>query len=236
MDGESFDRLSVVVHRLRDQATRRGALRLLFGGTFAAAAGLAADDATANHKHKNKNKHKHNNNNRRWDGCHNYGGRCFSHNDCCNGNCRNGFCWYGGGGGGGNQNCGGQYCSSGWDCDWIGGVPVCVPNDFSNCCGGNCYGSGYHCCDNNGYGGGNYGGGACYGGFDGCTGQFNVCCQPGWKYCNSNGRCCPSGWYCGDIACHAYQADGVTIEESETVPFSDPITVDEKDWIPRNQG
>ena len=32
MDGESFDRLSVVVHRLRDKATRRGALGLMLGG------------------------------------------------------------------------------------------------------------------------------------------------------------------------------------------------------------
>ena len=40
MDGESFDRLSVVVHRLRDNATRRGALGLVLGGSVAALSGL----------------------------------------------------------------------------------------------------------------------------------------------------------------------------------------------------
>ena len=39
MDGSSFDKLSVSVHRLREQASRRNALRLLAGGTAAAVAG-----------------------------------------------------------------------------------------------------------------------------------------------------------------------------------------------------
>ena len=53
---ESFDRLSVVVHRLRDKATRRGALGLMLGGSIAAASGLLTEDAAAkkhNKRHRN---------------------------------------------------------------------------------------------------------------------------------------------------------------------------------------
>ena len=56
MDGESFDRLSVVVHRLREKASRRTALRLLLGGSAVAAGGLLVDSADARKKNKNKNK------------------------------------------------------------------------------------------------------------------------------------------------------------------------------------
>ena len=47
MDGEAFDRLSVQWQRLRERATRRGALRFLLGGSFAAAIGLPADQSEA---------------------------------------------------------------------------------------------------------------------------------------------------------------------------------------------
>ena len=59
MDGESFDRLSVVVHRLRDKATRRGALGLMLGGSIAAVSGLLTEDAGAK-KHNKRDRNKKN--------------------------------------------------------------------------------------------------------------------------------------------------------------------------------
>ncbi len=53
MDGSSFDKLSVSVHRLREQASRRSALRLLAGGTIAAVGGAVTTEADAKKK-KNK--------------------------------------------------------------------------------------------------------------------------------------------------------------------------------------
>jgi hypothetical protein len=87
MDGESFDRLSVVVHRLRDKATRRSALGLVLGGSAAALSGLLAQDVSAK-KHKNNGKKKHKN-------CRGFGAGCKSNKDCCNSNCRSGRCWQG---------------------------------------------------------------------------------------------------------------------------------------------
>src|SRR5215217_8779025 len=102
MDGESFDRLSVVVHRLRDKATRRGALGLLLGGSVAAVSGTLADDAGAKHKNKKHNK------------CRGFGAKCGSNKHCCFSKCRSGRCWYGGGGG--QKHCGGRICQSDWRC------------------------------------------------------------------------------------------------------------------------
>src|SRR5687768_5243786 len=99
MDGESFDRLSVVVHRLRDRATRRGALRMLAGGAVALASGLLGDEAEARKGHNNK---RHRRNNKKY--CRGFGGRCYSQRDCCGGRCYGGFCF--GSGGGGGKHCG----------------------------------------------------------------------------------------------------------------------------------
>lgn len=213
MDGESFDRLSVVVHRLRDRASRRGALGLLLGGSVAAASGLLAHDAGA----KNKNKNKKNSN------CRGYGGKCWSNRDCCFSKCRSGRCWYGGGGGG--KHCGGRTCSSGWGCCNFSGVSVCVPNDYPVCCGNQGFADGYTCC-------GDYGG-ACLGGFDSCTGQFGVCCQPGWKHCQNSvtSICIPNSWDCDQFFYQESQDGGFTTESTERIPTADPVTIAAEDWI-----
>ena len=152
MDGSSFDKLSVSVHRLREQATRRKALRLLLGGTAAAAIGsVLTSESEANKKRCRSG----------------YGGRCNSNKDCCNGRCRNGRCWYtGGGDGGGNTGdryCNGVRCASGWRCCSFQGIKRCLPRDHAACigsgecpftwdtCGWNgsirqCCGVGQHCC------------------------------------------------------------------------------------------
>ena len=70
MDGESFDRLSVVVHRLRDKATRRGALGLVLGGSVAAVSGLLTEDAGAK-KHNKNGKNKKNKD------CRGFGAKCW---------------------------------------------------------------------------------------------------------------------------------------------------------------
>jgi hypothetical protein len=154
MDGTSFDRLSVIVHRLRDQSTRRGALRLLLGGSVAAASGLVATETDA----KKKNK--------RWKKCRGYGGRCNGNKNCCNGKCINGFCFPRRGGGGGGKNCGGQRCPNNYRCCRFNGINMCLPWNHPACfgageclagwdpCGWNgpvrtCCSPDTHCCVNN---------------------------------------------------------------------------------------
>ena len=218
MDGESFDRLSVVVHRLRDKATRRGAVGLLLGGSVAALSGLMAEDAGAKKKNKNKNNNKKNHN------CRGFGGTCWSNKDCCYSNCRNGRCWYGSGGGG-ERHCGGRSCPSGWGCCSSSGISVCVPHNYPTCCGNQSFANGYHCC-------GDFGG-ACLGGIDSCTGQFGMCCQPGWRHCNHGffaGQCVPLDWDCDDLS-HSSQSAGISAESTEQVPTSDPEPIPAEDWI-----
>jgi len=209
MDGSSFDKLSVSVHRLRDQASRRGAVRLLLGGSLAAiGVGVAAEsDAKKkkNKKHKNKKY------------CRGYGTTCNHSGDCCNGKCRYGFCWYDGGGGGGGGNCGGQYCPNGWRCRNQGGVHVCVPDNYGNYCGNNTwYGNNYNCC-------GGYYGGACLTGGD-CCGGAGLCCQSGWKCCGGS-TCIPQGWNCSD-----FNLQSVGVESADTIPSMAPTPVDENDY------
>ncbi|MCC7025065.1 MAG: hypothetical protein IT338_19695 [Thermomicrobiales bacterium] len=218
MDGEAFDRLSVAVHRLRGQATRRGALRMLLGGSVAAASGLLGHDAEAKKKKKNKNKK---------NNCRGYGGRCKKNGDCCYGKCRNGWCYYNGsgGGGGGNKNCGGRKCPSGWGCCKQNGVSICRPNTFPTCCGNKGWTDGYRCCNSRS-------GQVCPINQE-CCGIS--CCQDGWKCCG-NGRCCPDGWRCGKIACEFRQVavnGEVATDSVQTMPFADPVDpeVSDKDWI-----
>ena len=215
MDGKRFDRLSVVVHRLRDQASRRGALRLLLGGTAIVATGLLPDEADA----KKRKKHKKRNRNKN---CRGYGGGCRSNKDCCNGRCRSGICWYtGGGGGGGGRWCGGRRCPNGWSCRNQAGVHVCVPNDFPTYCGGNSwFGPNYICCDG-------IPNGACLTGGE-CCGGFGMCCQPGWRCCGGR-TCIPRDWDCNDFFQSAAYGDVGT--ESARIPTMDPAPVADSDVI-----
>jgi hypothetical protein len=161
MDGESFDRLSVVVHTLRDRATRRGALRLLLGGSVAAVGGLLGRETAANQRNHNND-------------CRGIPAKCDHDGDCCSNNCINGRCFPRGGGGGGKKRCGNTTCSSGLKCCKINGYPYCVypthpacdddnnicpagwdhcGNKFNICCGPNqqCCGHGRCCPDLSGW-------------------------------------------------------------------------------------
>ena len=210
MDGEAFDRLSVQWQRLREQATRRGALRFLVGGSLAAAIGLDVDRGEAHKKHKNKNKK-----------CRGYGAFCNSHHDCCANNCRNNHCYPGNGGGNGRY-CNGLNCPNGWSCNRNGSVYVCVPDNYNNCCGSYCYGGSYNCCN------GNYGGVGCPGGWDCCG--FNICCSEGW-HCCGNGRCCPNGWYCNNNGtCDANTYDVNSASAAESIPSIPATAIDESEY------
>jgi hypothetical protein len=215
MDGESFDRLSVTVDRLRDRATRRGALGIVLGGALVAASRLRGDGAVA----KNKNKNNKNKNGKKK--CRGYGGKCDRTKDCCSGSCRNGRCWYtGNGGGGGGKKCGGRTCPSGWRCCKRNGIAVCTPPTYPTCCDNFGYPSGYFCCT--------YGGGACLSGRECCPGLTTGCCQEGWKCCG-DGRCCPDGWECGDFVCYANQDAEIASAAVETIPSVEAEPVDEND-------
>ena len=153
MDGESFDRLSVVVHRLRDKATRRGALRLLLGSSAAAALVALEGESEARRRRRRRGR------------CKGFGGRCDSSRDCCDGHCRNGFCFPGGGGGGGNR-CNGRQCQSGWECCRLSGVDVCVPRNHPTCFNNGFCPAGWKTC-----------------GFDG---PVRNCCAPNERCCNND--------------------------------------------------
>jgi hypothetical protein len=206
MDGSSFDKLSVSVHRLREQASRRNALRLLAGGTVAAVGGAIATETDAKKKHKNKNK--------KYKKCRNnfYGGFCNGNKDCCNGKCRNGICWYngGGGGGGGRGGCGGVRCPNGWTCRRQGPANICSPYNYPNYCGNNTYWNGnYKCCGFSGI--------ACPSGE--CCG-IATCCQVGWRCCGNT--CIPNNWNCNDF----YQSAEV---DGESIPTMEPTAPDAND-------
>jgi hypothetical protein len=167
MDSESFDRLSVGVHRLQRQVSRRGALRLVLGGSAVAVGGVTGDEAEARRGRNRRN--------------------------------RDRFCWFGRcwGNGGKNKNrCGG--CPSGWRCRTQAHVSVCVPKNFTNCCGNICYSPGYTCCG---------------------TGL----CSGGWKCCHGSGihTCIPKGWDCNDFF---RQEAGITTASGEAIPSADPIS------------
>ena len=116
MDGQTFDRLSVVVHRQQETRTRRGALGLVIGGALAATSTLLAHDAGAKHKHQRS---------KNTGVC--WGGRCWPRR-------------------GGRNSCGGQDCPAGWGCCGSRGVSVCVPHTFPTCCGSHSFTNGYTCC------------------------------------------------------------------------------------------
>jgi hypothetical protein len=209
MDAESFDRLSVVVHRLRAKATRRSALGFVLGGAVAAANGLLSEDAGARRRNRKSGKNKN---------CRGFGATCSSSKDCCYSKCRSGRCWYGGGRG---SRCGGKVCENGWRCCNFSGVSICVPRNYPVCCGNQSFANGYTCCGGSG--------GACLGGVDSCTGQFGVCCQSGWRHCSSGffaGQCIPNDWDCNDLS-----HEGVSAESTESIPTTKPMPISPDDWI-----
>ncbi len=206
MDGESFDRLSVVVHRLREKATRRGALGLLFAGSVAAVAGIGANDADAKRGRRKKKK------------CRGLGAVCGSYRDCCSRNCFRNRCF---GGGGNNGSCGGRDCLPGQDCCTISGVSICVPDSYPTCCDGGSYIPGYRCCSGSL-------GGACPLGQD-CCGGFNHCCGPDTKCCNN--RCIHESVNCDDFPFSASQGGEVDAAAVESESVSEPVTVPDEDWI-----
>jgi hypothetical protein len=203
MDGSSFDKLSVSIHRLREQASRRNALRLLAGGTVAAVAGAIATETDAKKKKKHK-KHKKKN-------CRNgFGGRCNSNRDCCNGRCRNGFCWYtgnGGGGGNGGQRCNGVRCPNGWRCCYFQGWQRCLPETHAACTGS----------------------GECPFTWDTCgwNGSIRKCCGVGQKCCYSDNLnmdiCLPDGADCDDFNRSA-SVEGQSISSIEGASEPIPVT------------
>jgi hypothetical protein len=200
MDGESFDRLSVVVHHLQNKATRRSALGLLLGGTLAAGASLLGEEAGARKGSKNRKKNN----------CRGFGGKCDSNRDCCSSNCRNGRCYGGGGGGGGNNNCGGRKCSAGWDCCRQSGVDVCVPRNHPTCFNNGICPNGWRTC--------------------GWNGPVRNCCAPGTHCCNSNGFnnfCLNDMFNCNDFFANSVRTEGAP-EVSEPVAVTE-IDPDEFD-------
>ncbi len=203
MDGETFDRLSVGVHRLRERVTRRGALGVLLGGTLAAV-GLSADETDARRRRRKKKK-----------GCKGFGGRCSSNRDCCNGRCQGRVCFpNGGGGGGGGNRCNGQRCPDGWECcqQWASGVDVCVPRNHPSCFNnGECPFTWDHC---------------------GWNGPIRECCSPDQRCCDDNfgDPICISDFFdCDDFFDRSGRVDGASAESDDSIQSSDPIPVTEID-------
>lgn len=222
MEDAAFDRLSMVVHRLRDQATRREALRTLAAGSIAGLlARLGAEDASAacvrRRKRCSRDRECCGNPNQNIicdplpSSCDRSGERCCgrsdaqcsSHCDCCRGfACSGGRCRSSGDGG---EGCGGTTCPSGWTCCEISGVSRCIDPDYLRCCRSSICEQDGDCCG-------------------------STCCSSGWKCCG-DGRCCPDGWRCGKNACIARQTAGISAESDESVPFGDPVKGDEREWI-----
>ena len=223
MDGEAFDRLSMVVHRLRDQATRREAVRTLAAGGIAGLlAGLAAKDASAACVSRRQRCAR----DRECCGnpdrnivcdplpsscdrsgercCGRHDARCSSRCDCCQGfTCSSsGRCQSSDDGG---ESCGGAICERDWTCCRIGGVSRCIDPDNLRCCRSSICERGGDCCGSS-------------------------CCSSGWKCCG-DGHCCPKDWRCGRTGCDAPRTAGISAESAETVPFADPVKGDERKWI-----
>ena len=202
MDGESFDRLSVVVHRLGTRSTRRGAFGVLLGGALAAASNLVADDVGARNKHRRKK----NKRDRHW---HEWGDGDSN--------------WWGWGHG---NHCGGRTCDSDWGCCTSNGISVCVPHNYPTCCGNYGFASGYSCCGD--YGGACLGGiGSCTGQFGVCCQSGWKHCHNGFY----GSTCIPNWWDCDRYYYQSSQSAGFTTESDEEIPTSDPITVPAEDYI-----
>ena len=199
MDGESFDRLSVIVHRLRNKTTRRRALGVLLSGSVAAVSGKLADDAGARDRNRTTTA----------------------------------------AASAGSARQTGTAVPQSADTDAaglaVGAVVVVVVRSVvagrivnpvgivvgpaasrfasrattRSAAESKSFANGYQCCGGSG--------GACPGGVNSCTGQFGICCQSGWKYCNSGfykGQCIPKDWSCNDLS-HSSQSDDIAAESTE---------------------
>ena len=226
MDGETFDRLSVAVHRLRDGATRRQALRAVAaGGTAGLLTRLRAGEAEAacvgrrdrcsrggqfcGHRDRDVGCDRLPRHCRR-DGercCGRDGTGCAADCDCCRGfACDGGRCRSGDGDGGGRR-CGGVPCRRGWSCCRFRGVARCIDRDHLHCCRG----------------------GICPRGWD-CCGRDGGCCSKGWKCCGRSG-CCPDGWRCTRGGCEPRRNARVATASAEPVPFAEPVRPDGREWV-----
>jgi hypothetical protein len=221
MDGASFDRLSLFVHRMNDRATRRQALRtLVVSGITAALTQLRTEDAAActQRRHqcsRNGDCCGYPNQDIYCDAlpssCDRNGDRCCGRSgascsrkcDCCRGlTCSGGRCRSSNDGGG---SCGNTTCPSGQKCCTISGFPQCIDPDFLHCCQSAICTKGWDCC-----------------------GKF--CCSSGWKCCG-NGLCCPDGWRCGKTACDPSRTSATAEASAESIPFAEPVPSDEQHWI-----
>ncbi|MCC6314021.1 MAG: hypothetical protein IT337_08390 [Thermomicrobiales bacterium] len=214
MDDTRFDRLSVVVDKLRTGASRRETLRLLLAGSLAAAAATVEDAEAKKKKHKNRNKNS----------CRGWGSRCSRNKDCCNGRCRSGVCqlnngnWWNGNPGNGGTRCrtpGGTItCLPGYECSTVAGVHVCVPKGYNVCCGNNCFSNDWNwkCCGNSSWG------------FQGGCPSSMRCCST--RY---GARCCPSGMRCSNAGCWPRTASRAA-RAAGTAPVPKPTFGDDA-WV-----
>jgi hypothetical protein len=169
------------------------------GGTAAAVGGVFASQSESDAK---KKKH-----------CRSgYGGRCNSNKDCCNGNCRNGRCWYNGNGNGNGGNNGGRYCNGvrcvdGWRCCYFQGYQRCLPETHAACLGS----------------------GECPNTWDTCgwNGSIRQCCGLGQQCCYSNtfdNYICLSDQADCDDFFRSADVDGESISSFEGTSEPIPVT------------
>jgi hypothetical protein len=220
MDHDSFDRLTVAIDRWRDRATRRSTLRLLVGGSVAAA-GLTAADADARRRER--------------DICRGIGASCKRDRDCCTDTCLADRCRIPG-----SQECGNRTCLPGFKCcRGNGSERKCTPRGFPTCCGSFSFADGFRCCRSSDSGQS----GACPSNSTCCSNRVGAgCCPQGMKCCDGgccpdgmiccHHGCCPDGFRCASSGC---AIDGTatagTRRMSKTRPFTDRLEIDEADVI-----
>jgi hypothetical protein len=218
MEDSAFDRLSLLVHRLRDRTSRRTALRsLAASGVAGGLLRLGIEEGSAACTRRRRRCDTNGECcgrrvicdrlsrvcDRRGDRC--CGRRdasCSSRCDCCAGlRCGGGRC--GGSSDGGSDLCGGNSCGRGEKCCTVSGVSRCIPET-------------YHCCRS-----------AVCAQTQECCGAG--CCSSDWKCCGE-GQCCPDDWQCGQTACLATQDAGVSAQAEQSMPFAEPDPFDAKKW------
>jgi hypothetical protein len=222
MDGKSFDRLSVAVHRLRDTPTRRQALRALAaGGAAGVLVGVGAGETGAACTKLRKKCDRDggccgsfvvcdelsSSCDKNGDRCCGWtGADCDSKCDCCDGfKCgSNGRCQFKDDDNNG-QTCGIMTCRDDWNCCHANTFDACYDPDSLRCCSNSICPKGWDCCG-------------------------STCCTNGWKCCGHD-RCCPDGWNCGQTACFTNQSGDRSAASEQTVPFKDAVAPDDKKWI-----
>jgi hypothetical protein len=197
MDDQAFDRLARTLSGLRGRASRRQAVRAAVGAALAGA-GLATAEAAQARRNRWW-----------WSGnwtCRYNGTPCNRNDQCCNGNCKGGYC----GGRNGGSNCDNTFCPDGWRCCKVnGGAHYCTPVGYGTCCGGYSYPNDYQCCN---------GGGACGGG-NSCYGSGKQCCGPNLARCGRT--CCPTtgGFRCRNGECKLRTGYAAQTAEGPQEPF-----------------